>query len=372
MIEIKEVKTRKERKQFLEFVLKLYKGNPYFAPPLYGDEKKMFRSNFHYNDQAEAKYFLAYRDGKVVGRISAILQNAANEKWGQKRMRFTRFDSIDDQEVATALFNAVENWARERGMTEIVGPLGFSDLEREGLLIEGFDELSTFEEQYNYSYYQGLIEGCGYGKDVDWVEHQLRLPEVKNEKLDRLAKKILERYDLHLAQAKNTKDFIKKYGDKFFEVLDESYSEIYGTVPFTENMKRELIKNFNLILDLRFIRIVLDKNERPVSFGLCFPSLTKALQKSGGKLTLPTIFRILRDVKHPKVIDCGLVGVVNEYRLKGVSSVIINEFINMLANNHIEYCETNLNLEDNYSILNQWKEFDSVQHKRRRCFIKQL
>ena len=372
MIEIKEVKTCRQRKQFIDFVLRLYKGNKNFVPPLYGDEKKIFRADYHYNDQAEAKYFLAYQDGKVVGRISAILQKAANEKWEQKRVRFTRFDCIDDQEVASALFAAVENWARELGMTEVVGPLGFSDLEREGLLIEGFDELATFEEQYNYAYYQGLIENCGYTKEVDWVEHQLRLPKVRNEKLDRLAKKILDRYELRLGEAKNTRDFIKKYGDKFFEVLDESYSEIYGTVPFTDKMKKELIKNFNLVIDLRFVRIILDKNDRPVCFGLCFPSLARALQPSGGKLTLPTIFRVLRDVKKPKIIDLALVGVVPEYRMKGVSSVVINELINMLEENSVEYCETNLNLENNYSILNQWKEFETVQHKRRRCFIKQL
>ena len=170
MVEICEVKTAKQQKQFLQFPLKLYKNNPYFVPPLYGDEKQIFSKDYMYYDQAEAVYFNAYRDGKMIGRISGILQKAANAKWGQNRARFTRFDAVNDQEVANALFAAVENWAKNKNADEIVGPLGFSDLEREGLLIEGFDQLATFEEQYNYDYYQKLIENCGYGKDVDWVE----------------------------------------------------------------------------------------------------------------------------------------------------------------------------------------------------------
>ena len=173
MIHIEEVKTRAQRRQFVQFPLKLYKGNACFVPPLYADEMKIFKKNYSYNEQAEAVYYLAYREKEVVGRISGILQRVANEKWKQKRVRFTRFDSINDQEVANALFGAVESWAKSKGMTEVVGPLGFSDLEREGLLIEGFDELATFEEQYNFDYYQKLIENLGYQKEVDWVEHKL-------------------------------------------------------------------------------------------------------------------------------------------------------------------------------------------------------
>ncbi len=372
MIEIQEVKTRAQRKKFVQFPLKLYKGDPCFVPPLYADEMKVFKKNYSYNDQAEAVYYLAYRDKKVVGRISGILQRVANEKWNQKRVRFTRFDSIDDQEVANALFAAVEHWAKDKGMEEVVGPLGFSDLEREGLLIEGFGELATFEEQYNFPYYQNLIENLGYQKEVDWIEHKLSLPKERDERLPRLSQKILDRYGLHLSKAKNTRDFLKKYADKFFEVLDASYEEIYGTVPFTDRMKRELIANFKLVIDMRFIRVILDENERPVCFGICFASLAKALQKSGGRLTLPALFRVLKAIRHPKIIDLALIGVVEEYRLKGVSSVLINELINMLDENGVEYCETNLNLEDNYSIHNMWKSFDSVQHKRRRCYVKKL
>ena len=372
MIEIQEVRSSKQKREFLQFPLKLYKGNDCFVPPLYGDEKKIFRANYHYYEQSEAVYYLAYENRKVVGRISGILQRASNEKWGQKRVRFTRFDCIDDPAVAKALFAAVEGWAKRRGMQEIVGPLGFSDLEREGLLIEGFDELATFEEQYNFPYYQSLIEGCGYEKEVDWLEHKLYLPKELDPRYERLSARIMERYNLHFSTAKNINEFLKKHADDIFRLIDITYDEIYGTVPFSASMKKELIASFKMIVDLRFVGVILDENERPVCFGFCLPSISRAVQPSGGKLTIPTIFRILKSVKNPQIIDLALIGVVPEYRMKGVSSVILYRLMQMLQTEGVEYCETNLNLEDNYSILNQWRAFDNVQHKRRRCFIKKL
>lgn len=372
MLEIKEVKTKKDIKEFIEFPLRLYKGNEYFVPCLYVDEKALFKPHHTYSDQCDSVYYIAVKDGKTVGRIHGILQKAANEKWGQKRVRFTRFDAIDDQEVATALFNKVEEWARSLGMEEVVGPLGFSDLEREGLLIEGFDQLCTFEEQYNYDYYQALIENCGYGKDVDWLESQLRLPDEPDERLERLSNKMMERYELHFGEAKNTNDFLKKYGDKFFDILDETYDKIYGTVPFTPAMKKSIIASFKMIIDMRFVSVILDKNDRIVCFGLCFPSIGKAIQKSGGRLTLPTIVKLLKAIKHPKVLDLGLIGVVPEYAKKGISSAMINKVMKMLSEQGIEHCETNLNLEENHAIQNQWKAFNSVVNKRRRCFVKKI
>lgn len=372
MINIKEVKTKKDINAFVQFPLDLYKGNPYFVPPLYGDEKALFKKDFMYSDQAEAVYYLAERDGKVVGRISGILQRASNEKWGQKRIRFTRFDSIDDQEVATALFNKVEEWAKSKGMNEVVGPLGFSDLDREGLLIEGFDQLSTFEEQYNYDYYQHLIENCGYGKEVDWVERRLRLPEEPDERLERLSAVMMKRYKLHFGEAKNTNDFLKRYADKFFDILDETYNDLYMTVPFTDKMKKSLIANFKLIIDLRFVAVILDEEDNVVCFGLCFPGIGKALQKSGGRLTLPAIIKLLKEVKNPTTIDLGLIGVRAEYAKKGVASALIAQVMKMLQHKGVEYAETNLNLEDNLNIQNQWKAFNNVLHKRRRSFVKKL
>ena len=372
MVEVREIKTKKEQKEFIKFPLKLYKDNPYFVPPLYSDEKKIFKSDYVYYDTSEAVYFGAYIDGKMVGRISGILQNSSNQKWNQKRVRFTRFDSIDSQEVANALFGAVENWAKQKGMTEVVGPLGFSDLEREGLLIEGFSELSTFEEQYNYPYYQKLIENQGYEKEVDWIEKKLMRPKVIDERIERISNMMMKKYNLHWAKAKNTRDFLKKYGDQFFEILDKTYENIYGTVPFTDGMKKMLIDNFKLIVDLKFVGVILDENERVVCFGLAFPSIAKAVQKSQGKLSIPALFRLLKALKKPKVIDMALIGVLPEYEKKGIASALIAYNLKMFDDYGIEHLETNLCLEDNHNIHNMWKNFDNVIHKKRRCFIKRI
>ncbi|MBP5177108.1 MAG: hypothetical protein ILP02_00820, partial [Clostridia bacterium] len=210
MIEVKEVTTKKQRKAFMDFPIELYEGNPYYAPALYIDEKKIFKKNYVYNSTCDVVFYLCYKDGRIAGRISGIIQRAANEKWNQSRVRFTRFDCIDDQKVADALFDAVMGWAKDRGIKEMVGPLGYSDLEREGLLIEtGFDQLATYEENYNYPYYQTLIESYGFEKDVDWVEHKLYRPVCDIEKMKRLSGIMLEKYGLTLVRPKSVKQFIR-------------------------------------------------------------------------------------------------------------------------------------------------------------------
>lgn len=372
MIEIREATSRREQKAFLEFPLDMYANEPNFVPPLYGDEKKMFRPDFVYNDTCEHVYFNAYRDGKMVGRISGILQKAANAKNGERRVRFTRFDSVDDVEVARALFDAVEKWAAERGMDTVCGPLGFSDLEREGLLVEGFDELSTFEEQYNAEYYGALIEACGYAKEVDWVESKIYAPDEPDDTLEKMSKFLMERYGLHLGPAKNVNDFLDRYADEFFDLLDTGYADLYGTVPFTDGMRKMMIANFKLIIDLRFVAVVLDKDDRLVCLGLCFPSLSKAVQKSRGHLTPAAIVRVLRALKHPEIIDLALVAVAPEYLNRGVNTVVCAGLMDMLRQPGVKYAETNLNLEDNYAIQNMWKRFKSVRHKRRRSYVKAL
>ena len=241
MVCVRKVKTKKDKREFLNFPLRLYKNCPYFVPPLYAEEKKIFSLNNVYADTCDSVFFLAEKDGKTVGRVSGIIQRASNELRGQKRVRFTRFDSIDDEEVAAALFNTIENWAKDNGMDTVCGPLGYSDLEREGLLIEGFDQLSTFEEQYNYEYYQKLIENNGYVKEVDWEERKIYKPAVVDEKFKRVSDMMLKKYNLKFAKCKNIKDFIRRYGDKFFDLLDETYADIYGTVPFTPAMKKMMI-----------------------------------------------------------------------------------------------------------------------------------
>ena len=374
MVNIVEVRTKKQQKEFLDFPLLLYKDSPNFVPPLYGDEKKMFRKGFVYADTCEIVNYLAYKDGVLSGRIQGILQKASNEKNHEKRIRFNRFDSVNDPEVARALFENVENWGRSLGMDTVSGPLGFSDLEREGLLIEGFNELSTFEEQYNYEYYAPLIEGLGYEKEADWNESRLTPPEdpKEREKLRKLSAFIMKRYNLHFGTAKNVGDFLKRYADGIFELLDTAYDGLYGTVPFTDGMKKLMIDNFRLIIDLEHVAAILDENERLVCFGVCFPSIAKAVQKSGGKLTPGALVRLLRAIKKPEVIDLGLIAVDPAYMNRGISSIVSAELLRMLEAPGIRFAETNLNLEDNFAIQNQWKRFGRVIHKRRRAYVKKL
>ena len=372
MVEIREVTSKKEQRAFIRFPLDLYRDNPYFVPPLYGDEKKMFSKNFVYRDTCDAIHLNAYRDGRMVGRITGFIQTAANEKNGEKRARFTHFDAIDDAEVAAALFERVERWAVKKGMDTICGPLGYSDLEREGLLVEGFDQLSTFEEQYNAAYYKTLIENLGYEKEVDWTESKLYLPDDLDDSLEKMTDFVMKRYNLHFGKAKSVSDFIRRYGDDFFELLDVAYADLYGTVPFTDGMKKMIISSFKLIVDLDHVAVILDENEKLVCLGICFPSIAKAVQKSGGRLTPATIVRLLKAIKHPKVIDLGLIAVDPAYLNRGVSVAVSAELVKMLRDGGIEYAETNLNLENNFAIQNQWKRFKAVQHKRRRAYVKPL
>ena len=371
-ITVKEVKNKRDQKKFIQFPLEMYKENPCFVPPLYGDEKAIFKKDYPYYETCEAVYYLAYRDDKVVGRISGILQKASNELRNEKRVGFTRFDSIDDQEVANALFDAVEKWALEKGMDTICGPLGFSDLEREGLLIEGFDQLATFEEQYNADYYQRLIENCGYAKEVDWLEHKILVPKQKDEKMTRLANRMMEKYKLHVGEYKNTKELLEHAGSKVFDLIDESYRELYGTVPFTKGVREMVLKSFKLIVKPQYCHVVFDEDDNLVCFGLVLPSIAKAVQKSQGRLTLPTIFKVLKSINDPEILDLALIGVTDEYKNSGVIIITFAQMIEYLHNKNISHMETNLNLETNTSIISLWKRFETEQHKRRRSFVKKI
>ncbi len=371
---VKQVSTRSERREFVEFPLRLYKDCPYFVPPLYGDEMALFGNKHAYVDTCESVFFLAKQDGKTVGRLQGILQKQFNDLHGEKRLRFTRFDAIDSKEVASALFSALEDWALAKGLDTICGPLGYSDLEREGLLIEGFDQMSTFEEQYSYPYYPALIEGCGYEKEIDWLEFRLRAPKEKNLMLARVAERALELNKLHIVDSSkmSKRAYIDTYKDGFFECLDRCYSHLYGTVPFTESMKKQIIDQFMLIINKEYLILICDEQEKVVSFALCLPAMGEALQKSGGRLTPLALLRLLRAVAHPKCVDLGLVAILPEYQATGVNAVMLNKMTEYLESGKIEYFETNLNLETNTPVMAQWKYFDATQHKRRRSYIKRI
>ena len=370
VLEIKEVKTKRDIKEFIEFPLRLYRGCEYFVPAIYSDEKKLLAAGGQ-PDIAETVFFLAIRDGATVGRIQGILQKEYNRIHSERRIRFTRFDSIDDKEVSRALFSAVEAWGKSLGMDTVCGPLGYSDLDREGLLIEGFDENQTFEEQYNYPYYPALIEDAGYSKEVDWLEFELRAPDKKNEMLTRIANRALELNRLHVADTNMSKKaYIDKYADGAFACIDECYSKLYGTVPLTPKQRKELVSQFMMILNPKYLVIICDENERVVSFGLCFPAIGDALKKSGGRLTPAAIVRLLRIVKNPKTLDLGLVAVLPEYQNSGINAIMINTIAKMFESEGIEKFETNLCLETNSAVIAQWKHFSARQHKRRRSYKK--
>ena len=372
MITVEQVTTKKQQRDFLHFPLKLYKGNAFYAPPLYMDEKKMFRKDFVYNDICEHVYFNAYKDGVMAGRVSGIIQKAANEKYQRKRVRLSKFDVIDDAEVAKALFKALEDWTLQQGMEEVAGPLGFSDLEREGLLIGGFDQPATFEENYNFAYYPAFFEQNGYVKEVDWTGSFIRAPKDYDGEMDKLAQFVMKRYNLHLGVSKNTKDFLRKYADGIFELLDRSYALLYGTVPFTEGMKKMMIDNFKLVIDVKNTVVVLDENDKMVCFGLTFPGIADAVRPSGGRLTPAALIRVLKALKRPSVIDLCLVGVEPEWLNRGVSIVVCAGLMSMLQRGDVRYADTNLNLEDNYAIINMWKRFDAEVVKHYRCYVKKL
>lgn len=372
MIEIKEVKGARDIKEFIEFPLRLYKNCPYFAPPLYSDEKKLLLSGGETED-ADSVFFLAKKGGKTVGRIQGIIQWRYNADHKARQVRFTRFDSINDPRVSDALFSAVEHWAKDMGMNEMCGPLGFTDLDREGLLVEGFDENSTFEEQYNYEYYGRLIESYGFKKDVDWLEYELKKPEKRNEMLSRVAKRSLEMNKLHIASTDMPKkQYIEKYRDGIFNCIHKCYSHLYGTVELPKSAQDELISQFMLILNKEYLVLICDESESVVGFGLCLPGIADAVKKSGGRLTLPAIIRLLRTVNNPRVIDLALVAVLPEYQMAGINAILIDGILDILENGSVESCETNLNLETNTAVQAQWKYFNARQHKRRRAYIKQI
>ncbi|MBR3972181.1 MAG: GNAT family N-acetyltransferase [Ruminococcus sp.] len=372
MVEITRVSSPKDIKDFIDLPLRMYKDNHCFTPPLYGDEKKLLKSGGNSNT-AESVFFLAKKDGKVVGRIQGIIQKQYNELHNTNQVRFTRFDSTDDKEVADSLFDAVEDWGKKHGMKEICGPLGYSDLDREGLLIEGFEEESTFEEQYSFSYYPTLVEAHGFTKDVDWVEYELTAPAERNKTLDRVAKRSMEMNKLHVADTNiSKKEYIEKYRDGFFDCLDECYSKLYGTVPISKETQDELVQQFMMIVNKEYLVFICDENERVVGFGLCLPAIGDALKGTNGKLTPLNLLKVLKTVKKPQTIDLALVAVRPEYQKKAVNAILLKGMLDMLESGNVKKFETNLNLETNTAVQAQWKYFTARQHKRRRSYIKPI
>lgn len=375
MIEVTEVKTKKQRKEFLNFPLDLYKGNPYYIPPMYMDEKKIFRKDYVYNSSCDSVFFNAYKDGKIAGRIQGIIQRDANAKNGEKRARFTRIEAIDDADVFKALMDTAESWARDKGMDTIQGPIGYSDLEKEGLLIEGFDVPGTFVTTYNHPYYRKHIEALGYKKEVDYTGSFLYGPESEEtlQEMEELVNFIFKRYKLHFGESRNGADFMKKYANGIFDLMDKSYEGLYGTVPFTEGMRQLMLDNFGLVIDPKYSAIILDENNKPVCFGLAIPSLNRAFRGTRGHITPGVAVRFLKCKLQPDSLNLCIIGADPEYLNRGVSAALSLAIMKMLKDSPtLKYADTCINLEDNYAIQNQWKRFKREVPKRYRAYVKSL
>jgi GNAT superfamily N-acetyltransferase len=373
-VEIKEVTGRKELKKFVEFNIELYKGNPYHVPGLIDEE--MMTLNRKKNpafEQAEAICFLAFRGRKIVGRIAGIINHRANEIWKQKAARFGFVDFIDDSEVADALFHAVEKWAKAKGMDELHGPLGFTDMDHEGMLIHGFDQLGTMATIYNHPYYPAHMERMGYVKAQDWKEYKIYIPEEVPEKHLRIGDIVKSKYGLRTLKFRSRKE-IWPYADKIFHALNAAYSPLYGVVPLSEKQIKYYVKMYIPMLRLDMITIIVrEADDAVVGFGITLPNLSHALRKAGGRMFPFGFIPLLRTLRsNPKVVDLYLTGVLPEYRGKGVNALLFNDLIPVYIKCGTEYAESNPELETNSAVQAQWDYFRREHHKTRRAFKKQL
>lgn len=372
---IKKVSSKKELKTFIRFNYELYKGNPYSVPDLYDDMLNTFSSKKNAAFEfCEAEYFLAYKDNKVVGRVAAIINNRANQTWDKKEVRFGWIDFIDDEEVSSALLKAVEDWGKQKGMDTITGPLGFTDMDAEGMLIEGFDQLGTMATIYNYPYYPQHMEKLGFEKDADWVEFKLYVPDKLPEKFVRISEIILQKYKLKIKKPTRKEIKEKNYGQKIFDLINEAYAPLYGFSKMTQGQIDQYVNTYLPLLDLRMVSIVETEDGELVAAGISMASLSKALQKAKGRILPFGWFYLLKAlfIKRPKVLDLLLVGVKPEYQSKGVNALLFYDLVPTFKKMGFVYGESNPELEENKKVQAQWSAFESVQHKRRRAFKKAI
>lgn len=378
-IEIKKVESRYDLKKFIEFHYDLYEGNPYDVPNLYTDDVNTLRKDKNAAFEfCEAEYYMAFKDGKMVGRVAAIINHRANEKWQQKRVRFGWIDFIDDMEVSAALLKAVEDYGRSKGMTEVVGPLGFTDLDPEGMLTWGFDQLGTMPTIYNYEYYPKHMEALG-GFEVDnkYVEYKLYVPDTVPEKYTKIAKMIQKRYNLHIKKLTRTDIFKNGYGQKIFRLINETYKDLYGFSELTEKQINQYVEMYLPLADLSLITLVEDWNadKKLVGVGITIPSLSRALQKCKRGRMLPMgWWHLLRAIKYHKtnIVDLLLMGVLPEYRSKGANALMFADLIPRYQAYGFEWGESQVEMETNEGVQSQWDALNPVMHKKRKCYIKKI
>ena len=378
-VQIKRVETKKDLKAFIECHYDLYEGNQYDAPNLYSDELNTLSKDKNAAfDFCEAEYFLALKEGKVVGRVAAIINNKANEKWDKKDVRFGWIDFIDDIEVSKALLKAVEDYGREKGMTSVVGPLGFTDMDPEGMLTWGFDQLGTMATIYNYDYYPKHMEKLGgWEKDNDYVEYRLDVPETAPEKYTKIAEMVEKRYNLHARKLTKKEIFEGGYGKKLFDLINVTYANLYGFSELTDRQIDQYVKMYFPLADLDLITVVEDgnKDNQLVGLAITVPSLTRALQKCHrGRLFPFGWWHLLRAIKFHKteVVDLLLIGVLPEYRSKGANSLVFADLIPRYVKYGFKWGETHVEMETNESVQSQWGPLDPIMHKKRRCYRKAI
>ena len=378
-VEIRKVETKKDLKTFIDFHYDLYAGSPYDVPNLYIDERNTLdkKRNAAF-DFCRAEYFLAYKDGKVAGRVAAIINNRVNKHWNRQDVRFGWIDFIDDLEVSRALFDAVAAYGRENGMTAMVGPLGFSDMDPEGMLTWGFDKLGTMATIYNYDYYPRHMEQMGgWAKDNDYVEYFLPVPDKVPEKYAKIASLVEKRYNLHVKKLTRKDVFQGGWGRKLFEIINATYTNLYGFVSLTDRQIDQYVKMYMPMVDLNLVTVIVDgnKNDAVAGMGITIPSLSHALQKCRRGRLLPTgWWHVLRAIKfhNTEGVDLLLVGFLPEYRAKGANALLFSDLIPRYVDYGIKWGETQVEMESNEGVQGQWGALNPINHKRRRCYRKEL
>ncbi|MFW9624507.1 N-acetyltransferase [Bacteroides graminisolvens] len=375
-ITIKKVTNKSELKKFIRLNYELYKNNPYSVPDLYDDMLNTFNKKknaaFEFCD---ADYFLAYKDNELVGRVAAIINHKANSVWNKKEVRFGWIDFIDDQEVSGALIKAVEEWGKERGMEYIQGPLGFTDFDAEGMLVEGFDQLSTMATTYNYPYYPEHMERLGFGKDADWLEFKIYIPDAIPEKHQRISELIQRKYNLKVKKYTSAKKIARDYGQAIFELMNEAYSQLYGYSPLSQGQIDQYVKMYLPIVDLRMVTLITDADDKLIAVGISMPSLSEALQKAKGRMLPFGWYYLLKALfmkRRAKMLDLLLVAVKPEYQNKGVNALLFSDLIPIYQKLGFIFAESNPELEMNGKVQAQWEYFKTEQHKRRRAFVKKI
>ena len=374
-VTIKEVLTKKDLWKWIKFPNKLYKGNEYFVPFLGNDEFDTFSQDEKKNPAyafCETKLFLAYKDDKIVGRIAGLINHAYNKKWNKNAIRFTRFDFIDDYEVSQKLFDAVVAWGKERGHVEIMGPIGFTDMDHEGMLVEGFEEFIMSITFYNYPYYLTHMDRLGLKKDIDWIEYRINVPQDVDPRIERIANHLIKKKGFEVVTYTDRK-VLDKDAHEAFKLIDVAFSRLYGTVPLTQEVIDHTLAAYIPLVHLDYICSVKDTDGKIIGFGVLVPSLAKAFKKANGKMFPFGIVRMLKALRCKNdTLEMYFVAVDPAYQLQGVPAILISTLTKNIIKNGVRFCETGPMLETNAAVHSMWRHFDKRQHRRRRCYIKTI